>query len=172
MEQMLLLSGRAAIGKTTIVKKIVDKLGDRAGGFYTEEIFGPGGRKGFQAITLDGHKTTLAHVDIRSRSRVGRYGVDVAAFERVGVTALRKAIAQSEIVIIDEVGKMELFSSRFKAEVLRAVECGKPVVATVMSSAHPWVDALKVMPGIKEFEVTYKNRDEMPIRILNMLGIE
>jgi nucleoside-triphosphatase len=77
MGQTLILTGRPGIGKTTIIKAVIAQLGDRAGGFYTEEILGPGGRKGFRLITLDGQSAVIAHVDFKSRSQVGRYGVKV-----------------------------------------------------------------------------------------------
>lgn len=169
MIRTLLLTGRPGVGKTTIVRQIADALGTRAAGFYTEEILGPGGRKGFRVVTLDGRQATLAHVDIRSNSRVGRYGVDVAAFERAGVAALRAAIEQAEIVVFDEIGKMELFSSQFKAAALKAIDCGKPVIATAMLAAHPWVDALKQMPGVQTIEVTQQNRGGLARRVLEWL---
>jgi nucleoside-triphosphatase len=165
----LLLTGRPGVGKTTVLKTIVDGLGGRAGGFYTEEILGPGGRKGFRVVTLDGRQATLAHVDIRSRSKVGRYGVDVPAFERTGVSALRAAIERAEIVVFDEIGRMELFSSQFKSAVLRAIDSGKPTVATAMRDAHPWVDALKQMPGVETLEVTPQNRDTLVNEVLAWL---
>jgi len=166
MRRTLLLTGRPGVGKTTIVRKLIEALGPRAGGFFTEEILGPGGRKGFRVVTLDGRQSRLAHVDIRSKSSVGRYGVDVAAFERVGVAALRAAIAQAEIVVFDEIGRMELFSPQFKSAVIKALDCGRPVVATVMSARHPWVDALRQMPGVQTIEVTKRNRDEMTAQVL------
>ena len=169
MRRALLLTGRPGVGKTTIIKHIVQVLGDRMGGFYTEEIFGPGGRKGFRVIALNGQKATLAHVDIRSRSKVGRYGVNVADFERVGVAALRRAIESAEIVVVDEIGKMELFSPQFKSAVIKALDCGKPLLATAMISAEPWVDALKRMPGVTTIEVTKQNRETMAARVLRWL---
>ncbi len=167
MRRTLLLTGSPGIGKTTVLKKIIAALGDRAGGFYTEEILGPGGRKGFRVITLDGRGVTLAHIDIRSKSKVGRYGVDVSAFERVGVAALRAAIERSAVVVFDEIGKMELFSSQFQSAVIKAIGCGKPVVATAMLAAHPWVDALKTMPGVQTLEITRENRDAIPARVMS-----
>jgi len=171
MSHTLLLTGRPGVGKTAVVKKIVAELGDRAGGFYTEEIVGPGGRKGFRVMALDGREATLAHIDIRSRSQVGRYGVDVDAFERFGVAALRAAIERAEIVVFDEIGKMELFSSQFKSAVIKAIDSGKPVIATAMLDAHPWVDALKAMPGVHMLEVTRQNREAIAARVLRWLEV-
>lgn len=171
MARTLLLMGRPGVGKTTIIKQVAHALGQRAGGFYTEEIRGPGGRKGFRLITLPAGsaEAVMAHVDIRSRNRVGRYGVDVATLDAVGVTAIRQATQTREIVIIDEIGKMELFSGEFRGAVLKAVS-SRIVVATVMQKEHDWVAALKKMPQVTVWEVTQANRNEMPARVMQWLA--
>jgi len=171
MGRTLLLTGRPGVGKTTVIKVVAEALGERAGGFYTEEIRGPGGRKGFRLVTLDGQEAVMAHVNLRGggRPRVSRYGVDVEAIDRVGVAALRRAVARCEVVIIDEIGKMELFSGRFREVVLQAVGGPRPVVATVMSKPNPWVDALKAMPNVVVWEVTVGNRDKMVERVVEWL---
>ncbi len=159
MGRTLILTGRPGVGKTTLIKTLVQQLAGQAGGFYTEEILGPGGRKGFRLITLDGQSGVMAHVDVKSRSKIGRYGVDVATIERVGVAAVRQAIDYHPIVIIDEIGRMELVSPQFQAIVLKAISSSKIVVATAMLADHPWVAALKAMPKVTVWEVTVKNRD-------------
>jgi len=167
----LLLTGRPGVGKTTIIKAAVEILGESAGGFYTEEIRGPGGRTGFRLVTLDGQETVMAHVNLRGggRPRVSRYGVDVGAIDRVGVVALRRAMTDRQIVIVDEIGKMELFSGQFRDVVIQAVGGLRPVIATVMSKPNPWVDALKVLPQVEVWEVTMGNRDEMAERVIEWL---
>ena len=172
MGHTLLLTGRPGIGKTTAIKALVETLSQQAGGFYTEEIRGPGGRKGFRLVTLDGRETVMAHVDLRGQKRpcVSRYGVDVGAIERVGVDALRRAMQAGQIVIVDEIGKMELFCGPFKDSVLQAIGGPCAVVATVMAKPNPWVDSLKVMPGVTTWEVTAKNRDQIPARVRRWLN--
>jgi nucleoside-triphosphatase len=171
MGQTLLLTGRPGIGKTTIVKAVAETLGPRAGGFYTEEIRGPGGRKGFRLITLEGEETVMAHVEFRGPRypRVGRYGVDVEAIARVGVRALQRAMRENHIVIVDEIGKMELFCGLFKEAILQAIGGPYTVLATVMAHPHPWADALKALPTVTLWEVTVENRDEMPERVRRWL---
>ena len=169
MGRTLLITGLPGVGKTTIVKQVAQKLGPRAGGFYTEEILGPGGRKGFRLVTLEGREAAMAHVDIRTRNRVGRYGVDVAMFDAVGVAAMREAVQSREVVVIDEIGKMELFSGEFQGAVLKAVSSPKIVVATVMHKSHAWVNALKAMPQVTVWQVTASNRDEMPARVIEWI---
>jgi nucleoside-triphosphatase len=171
MGRTLLLTGHPGVGKTTVIQQVATVLGPRAGGFYTEEISGPGGRKGFRLVTLDGREAVMAHVDIRTRHRVGRYGVDVATLDSVGVAAIRKAIDSRDAaaVVIDEIGKMEMFSGEFRGAVLKAMSSSKIVVATVMQKNHDWVSALKAMPQVTVWEITKANRDAMPGRVIQWI---
>jgi nucleoside-triphosphatase len=171
MARALLLTGRPGVGKTTVIKTVSQALGERADGFYTEEIRASGRRQGFRLIGLRGEQATLAHVRIKGRPRVGRYGVDVAALDRTGVTALERGIAQGRVVVIDEIGKMELFSEAFKAAVLGALDSPAPVIATVMARPHPWVDPLKGRPDVTLWQVTVENRDEMLSRVLEWVEL-
>jgi nucleoside-triphosphatase len=171
MARTLLLTGRPGVGKTTVIKAVAQALGERADGFYTEEIRERGKRQGFRLVGLRGEEATLAHVRYQGqgRPRVSRYGVDVDAVKRVGVASLERAIAQGRIVIIDEIGKMELFSEAFKTAVLTAIDSQSPVIATVMARPQPWVDALKTRPDVETWQVTRENRDEMPARVAKWL---
>lgn len=170
----MLLVGRPGVGKTTVVKAVAEWLGERAGGFYTEEIRGPGGRQGFRLVTLDGREVVMAHVNLRGkgRPRVGRYGVDVGAIERVGVAALQRAMCEGRTVVVDEIGKMELFCGPFKEVVLRAVSGPCTVVATVMAKPNPWVDSLKALPSVVLWQVTVENRERLARLVLRWLGEE
>jgi len=172
MGRTLLLTGHPGVGKTTVIQQVAAVLGPRAGGFYTEEISGPGGRKGFRLVTLDGREAVMAHVDIRTRHRVGRYGVDVATLDSVGVAAIRKAIDSRDAtaVVIDEIGKMEMFSGEFRGAVLKAMSSSKIVVATVMQKNHDWVSALKAMPQVTMWEITEATRDAMPGRVMQWIA--
>jgi nucleoside-triphosphatase len=171
MGQALLLTGRPGVGKTTVIRAVVARLGACAGGFYTEEIRERGRRTGFRLIALDGPSGILAGVDIRSPYRVGKYRVCLEDLERVGVAALRRAVEQADlsVVVVDEIGKMELFSPEFREAVLAALESPKPVLAAVMARPQPWVDALKARADVSVVEVTLDNRQAMPGRIFDWL---
>ncbi len=170
MGKTILLTGRPRVGKTTIIKEVVKRLAGRAGGFYTEEIRERGRRQGFRIVTLDGQEGILAHVNVRSRYRVSKYGVDLASLERVGVTAIQQAIAVSDCVVIDEIGKMELFSVAFKEAVLAAVESDKLVLGTIILGSHPWADAIKSHPQVNLIKITEANRDTAVQLLLDSLS--
>ena len=158
MGHTLILAGTPGIGKTTIIKAVIAQLGDRAGGFYTEEILGPGGRKGFKLITLDGQWGVMAHADFKSRSNFGRFGVEVHIIDRLGAGAITAALAAKPIVVIDEIGKLTMCSSQFQSAAVKAVGSSTIVLATAMSDNHPWLAALKAFPGVTVWDVTKKNR--------------
>jgi nucleoside-triphosphatase len=161
MAEILLISGRPGVGKTTLIRRLAEALGTQAGGFYTEEIRGPEGRLGFRLVTLDGEEATFAHVKLARRTphRVGRYGVDVGVLDRIGVEALIRASRQKEVILVDEIGKMELYSARFR-EVLEELAGGqKPLIATITKASHPWAEAFKRRPSTTLWEMTVANRD-------------
>jgi nucleoside-triphosphatase len=171
MGKALLLTGHPGIGKTTIIRQIIKDLGDKAGGFYTEEIFGPGGRKGFRLFTLDGKEAVIAHKDFRDPKmpRVGRYGVDINALDRVGVAAMQRAMQQKKIVVVDEIGKMELLSSAFRDTLMLTILGPAPVLGTVIFKPHPEGDVFKLLAQVTLWEVNQRSRVDMAEKVRGWL---
>jgi len=169
VKQAYLLSGAPGTGKTTLIKQAIATVKGRAGGFYTGEIRSQGVRQGFELITLDGSSAVLAHVEIHSPYRVSKYGVDTDNLDKVGVAALRRAIQECDIVVIDEIGKMELFSPAFREVVLEALESGKKVLGTIMLPSHPWADQIKRNPRVKVLPVSRTNHQQVLEEVLRWL---
>ena len=169
MKSVYLLTGRPGTGKTSLIKQAVTPVAGRAGGFYTEEIRQEGVRQGFRLVTLTGETAILAHIDIRSPYRVSKYGVDIDSLERVGVSALEQAAEQCDLVVIDEIGKMELFSARFRESVSRLIDRGKNVLGTIMLSPDPWADRIKRQPQVKLITVTRTNHSQVLAELMQWL---
>lgn len=128
----ILITGNPGVGKTTLIRDIISKLNISAGGFYTAEVRDENGKRwGFKIISLDGQEDVLASVDIISPHRVGKYCVNAEAMDRVGVPAVRDALEHDEVVVIDEIGRMELTSKGFRDVVAQALDSPKPVLGTV-----------------------------------------
>jgi len=164
-ENILLVTGTPGIGKTTVIKKVIESFPDLTmTGFYTEEIRVRNVRQGFALVTLQGERYIMAHIDIRSGHRVGRYGVDVDAIERAVHESLNKDSA-AELYIIDEIGRMECLSSLFVRRMSTLLDSGKPALVTIAMKGGGFIAAAKSPPGTALWEVTAKNRDAMPARI-------
>jgi nucleoside-triphosphatase len=120
----LLLESRPGIGKTTVARRLLQLLQEAdvpVAGFTTGELRTGGHREGFVVEAASGARELLAHVDLPGPPRVGRYGVDLAALERVALPALRTP-RTGGVVVVDELGKMELASAPFRDAVMRLLD--------------------------------------------------
>ena len=171
MSARILLTGVPGIGKTTIAREVARLLGPDAAGFYTEETREGSKRTGFDIVTLDGRRAALSRANRKSRYRVGRYGVNLQAVDDVAARAIEDAIARNTTIVIDEIGKMELFSREFRESVVKAFDSSSSVLAVIMLKSHPFADSIKRRPGVEIIEVTTSNRDLLPLRILEELGL-
>ncbi len=158
----VLLRGRPGSGKTTLVQRLLERLPAVAGGFVTEEMQEGGRRVGFKVRDVaTGEEAVLAREGKRGGPRVGRYVVDVEVFDRVGVGALRAALEREGVIVVDEIGKMELCSPVFAERVEHAFDLPRAILATVPAYRLPLVDKLLKRPGVTVAELTPATRDEL-----------
>jgi nucleoside-triphosphatase len=129
-------------------------------GFVTEEVREGRARVGFRIETFSGQRGVLAHVELMGPPRVGKYGVDLEAFERIALPAVEPPAEGA--IVIDELGKMELASARFRDAVAVVFEADVPLVATVHAFRHPFTDDLKRRPDVELVKLSRANRDELP----------
>lgn len=161
----ILLTGSPGVGKTTAIRRIAAGLdGRRIRGFVTDEVRVGGERRGFRLETFDGRSAVLAHVDIRSPDRVGKYGVDVEALDDVVGEAL--ALDPGAIYLVDEIGKMECLSGRFVAAMEALLDSDLPVIATVAARGEGLIDRAKRRADVGVLTVTRANRDDVPARAI------
>ena len=164
-----LITGKPGVGKTTLVQKIIERIRSvNMAGFYTAEIRSKGSRLGFELQGLNGKRRTLAHVDIHSRHRVGKYGVHTGGFEEF-LETLDLMNPDVELIVIDEIGKMELFSNRFRSLVCDALNSDKQVLASIPIKGNEFIREIKQRLDIHLFEVTHGNRDHLPNAVVEGL---
>ncbi|MBA7649255.1 Nucleoside-triphosphatase THEP1 [subsurface metagenome] len=167
----ILLTGLPGCGKTTAVMQIIANLDSKkVAGFYTQEIRQNNVRKGFGWKRLDGAEGILAHIDIKGHFRVGKYGVDVAGFEKSVVPILDIERADAELFALDEIGKMECLSEKFVAAVRQLFASDKSVLATVALKGAGLIRQVKNYPGTKLFNLTRQGRNETIGEILQILS--
>jgi nucleoside-triphosphatase len=167
----VLIEGRPGSGKTTAAAQLAHLLRERkieVQGFVTHEVRETGSRVGFTVKSLGGEEAMLAHVKLAGPPRVGKYGVDLDAFERVALPALQSPPADG-VVVIDELGKMELASAAFRERVFELLDAPTTMVATVHAFRHPFTDRLKSRRGLELIKLTRANREALPTQLLERL---
>jgi nucleoside-triphosphatase len=162
----ILITGLPGVGKTTLIKKLYEELKPlRPVGFYTAEIRQEGVRKGFELISLDGTRGLLSHRELKSPYRVGSYRVDVKGFEEF-LASISWSNPSARLVIIDEIGKMECLSEKFKKLLIEILDSDKWLIATIALKGGGLIAEVKERQDVKLFTMTKSNRDSLLYEIL------
>ncbi len=166
----LLITGLPGVGKTTLMRKLYEALKNfHPVGFYTAEIREEGVRKGFKLVNLEGKRGVLSHVDIKSPYRVGRYKVDIRGFEDF-LDGISFFDPSSDMIIVDEIGKMECLSTQFDRMMKEVLDSEKWVVATIAFKGGGLIAEVKQRQDVKLFEITQSNRDVLFPEILREIN--
>ena len=166
-KRVLILTGAPGVGKTTVLIRTVDALraqGESVSGMISREAKEGNVRVGFEIIDLaDGKHGWLAHVNQKDGPQVGKYHVNLRDLEEIGVKAIVDAAEKCNVVAIDEVGPMELYSQRFKQAVKQVITSKRLVLAVVHSRARDkLISQMKEREDTAVFTVTLSNRDNLP----------
>ncbi len=164
----ILITGSPGIGKTTLIRRISHDLRNlNPAGFYTEEMRIKGIRKGFSLVSLDGRRGMLSHTDITGRHRVGKYGVDIAAFDDF-LEHITFFGPETGLIIIDEIGKMECISDRFKKLLKTILAEERPVIATIARKGEGIIEEIKKRDDVELFVMIETNRNSLLPEILKL----
>jgi len=161
-KKVFLLTGKPRMGKTTMIKKLIKEIGaDNCGGFYTEEIIHANDRIGFRCVSVKGGSAEIANVESQSKTRIGRYGVDINIFEEFVIKALQDAINSKRIIVIDEIGFMQMLSPAFSEIVHDIISGNHIVIGTVPVDSHPEIDKIKYLMDVAITSLNEFNRDSV-----------
>jgi len=167
LSRILLLTGKPGIGKTTIIQRTVVELvskGLKVGGMITQEIREKGTRIGFKIKDISNKREGwLAHINHPNGPRIGKYKVNLRDLEEVGARAIHDAAAQADVIVIDEIGPMELFSQPFKNAVIEAIRSNKPILGTIHYRVKgQFIESIRRRSDVEVIEVTFGNRNGLP----------
>ena len=164
------------MGKSTLFSKVILNLRSRGiivGGCVTSEKRVSGQRLGFRIRDLlTDDEGELASVASKLGPRVGRYRVNLNDLSSVGGRALERAARDADLIVIDEVGPMELTSPDFRRSLRVCLTSGKPILAVVHEMKDPLIEELKGMSGEATIEVRLENRDALVAEITRRVGSE
>jgi len=165
----LLLTGRPGVGKSTVIQRALERVEVKAGGFFTQELSEGGRRVGFGITTLDGDEGVLAHVTIAGRPRVSKYGVNVEDIRQVAVAALERALRDAELIVCDEIARMELMCPEFAPMVRRCLDSDTPLLAAIQQRRDAFLDEVRARKDVQVLEVTAGNRDDLVRQVVTWI---
>lgn len=166
MKRLLFITGKPGIGKTTILLNAANELknrGYRIGGMLSREVRQDGTRTGFEITDFaTGQKGWLARTDQPSGPQVSKYRVNLHDLDQIGVNAIHNALKEAQVIVIDEVGPMELFSKAFRQAVKIAIDSQKLLVGVIHQRARdPIVDSIRDRSDAEIFEASIENRQRL-----------
>jgi nucleoside-triphosphatase len=161
------LTGSPGVGKTTVLARTVSVLRQKnlsVGGMFSRELREGQTRVGFEIVDIAViRKGWLAHVNQERGPQVGKYRVNLEDLEMIGAGSIDYAVDNCDIVVIDEIGPMELFSEKFKNAAEKALTSEKLVIAVVRWKAQDkLVVETKKRADAEVFVVTLDNRNVLP----------
>ena len=171
------ITGLPGSGKTSALLRVIEMLKEEEltiGGMIDEPIEDGRKKTGFTVRNvLTGEQQMFASVDIESKVVVGKIGVDLSKLEEVGVKAIKDAVDQCDIIVIDEVGKMEVESEAFVTAVKESLEADKPMILTLhKKSRNPLLQDIRRRDDVRILEVTPTNRNILPNKIVRLMNGE
>ncbi len=166
MKRLLFVTGRPGIGKTTVLLKAAEELrakGYRVGGMISKEVRKEGRRVGFEIANFETDvRGWLAHVEQRTGPQVGKYKVNLNDLDSIGANAVLEASKNADVILIDEIGPMELFSQTFRKAVNEALSSSKLVLAVIHHNARdPIIESIKRRDDVFMAIVDLANRNDL-----------
>jgi nucleoside-triphosphatase len=172
----VLITGRPGCGKSTLINRLIAaarQKGMKVGGISTPEFrLSTGKRGGFLIQNIaTGDEKIMASIELSSSVSVGRYGVNLNAIRDIGIEAIVTAVSKADLVVIDEIGKMELAVPEFLSSVNAALDSSKPVVGTIgLRLSTPEIIRMKNRSDLTLILLTPENRNHVYQKIWNLLS--
>lgn len=174
MPNNFLITGSPGSGKTTVLKTIISNLRNKdleTGGIYCPEIRSGGKRKGFRIINImSGESKILAHVEQDQGPKVSKYRVNVSNIDIVSEEAISRALEDADVLVIDEIAPMEVYSEVFKEQVRKALDSEKPLLAAIHKrSKSGFIGEVKDRKDSELFVIEEKSRDKLPEKLTDLV---
>lgn len=154
----LLISGPPRVGKTTLIKELLKEFKNSSCGFITEELKKDRRRIGFLLKTTDKNEFIFAQKNMDSEYKLKDYGINIKEFEEKALKLLTKK--DKRFIVIDEIGKMELFSQRFKKILEEILNSEKRIYGTIHRENKGFLKEIKERKDVLVLELKKENFKE------------
>ncbi len=174
LKRLIFVTGPPGIGKTSVLLRSANGLKNRGykiGGMISSDVREGGVRVGFEVMDFStGQRGWLAHVNQPTGPKIGKYRVNLTDLDAIGVSSILDAIRNANVIVVDEIGPMELGSSAFRDAVVQGAESSKPMLGTIhFGLRNPLVTTIKKREDAEILEVTHENRETLHNLIIDKL---
>ena len=167
MATRIAVTGSPGIGKSTLVAKVISGTKLRVGGVLARDRRYKDRRIGFELLDLSTGAVGILADESGDGPQLGKYRVHLDDLDRIGAQAVENALG-CDLIVVDEVGPMELSSHRFVLAVEKAIASPKPMLVVL----HQWSNhrlAKKIRGSFRVLTVTRENRDSLADEIAKAL---
>jgi nucleoside-triphosphatase len=161
------VTGSPGVGKSTLVQKAAVATRCRVGGVLARDKRFKDRRIGFELLDLGSGAVGILADETGNGPQLGKYRVCLDDLDEIGAKAIENAV-NSDLIVVDEVGPMELSSRRFVLAVEKALASSKPMLVVI----HEWSNhrlAKKIRGTFQVITVTSENRDALVEEIAKAL---
>jgi nucleoside-triphosphatase len=167
MVTRIAVTGSPGVGKSTLVAKVISGTKLRVGGVLARDRCYKDRRTGFELLDLSTGMVGILADEAGDGPQLGKYRVHLDDLDRIGAQAVENALG-CDLIVVDEVGPMELSSHRFVLAVEKAIASPKPMLVVL----HQWSNhrlAKKIRGSFRVLTVTRENRDSLVDEIVQAL---
>ncbi len=167
------ITGKPGAGKTAIVQRIAEMIKDHftIGGYITLPIIEDDELVGYRLRNfVTGLEEVAAHRDWDIKPKINELGIRLDAVDRIATAALLQAIADHDLILIDEVGKLVSDSREYGVALKEALKCEKPMLITMHKrSRNPLLQTIRRRDDLRTLEVTPINAAILPSKVVRIL---
>ncbi len=175
MVSRILITGPPRCGKSTLISKLFEfysKKNFKIKGFLTPEVREKGKRIGFDIEEISSDiRIPLARIgDYKSKYKLGKYSVFIDEFENVISNLEKYNLEQVDLIIIDEIGKMELFSKKFQNFIINIFQGESNIIATIGKNIkYPYNKKIFNPPDVIKHDLSFQNQQEVYLQIIDLI---
>ena len=166
----IFLTGRVKSGKSTVLRKVLAELKPcRIGGFFTEAVIENSQTVGYQIRSVSNQSMIFARANSQGEYQIGGFGIFPEVFESLGVRILESALESSQLILMDEIGVMEVGAPKFKESILRCLNSNIVVSGAIKYKSNTFLDTIRNRPDLELLYVNESNRDSLPQLVIKQI---
>ena len=171
------ITGPVGSIKADALAKIMEMIrnqGKDVQGVLVGEVFEQNRLTGYTIFDIySKKKVVFAEIGLVSRVKIDKIGVDTKLLEEILIPSLQRAREFADVIVIDEIGKLELTTKNVQKEINDTLNYTKPMIVTVhKKSRNPVLQEIRALEGVRVFDITPINRSLLPYRVMKVLNGE